>query len=141
MPKADIGPDDGGVLDNVADDVFDTAINKKLTERFLRDPWHHLCVAMDHGMVVGFASAVDHIHPYKPPQLWINEVGVAPTYQGKGVGEAVLSVLLSRGKDLGCTKAWVQTDDDNHQARAFYRSAGGIETPAVVMVTYPMMGN
>jgi len=44
------------------------------------DPRHHLVVAVEH-VVVGFCSAVDYIQPDKPPELWINEVGVAPTPQ------------------------------------------------------------
>ena len=31
---------------------------------------------MDEEQIVGFASAVHYVHPDKPPELWINEMGV-----------------------------------------------------------------
>ena len=73
-----IGPDDAAVLDRVADDVFDYPIDPRWTAEFLADRRHHLAVALDGDLVVGMASAVHYVHPDKPPELWINEVGVAP---------------------------------------------------------------
>ena len=58
------------------------------TAEFLADSRHHLAVAVDEGRVVGMASAVHYVHPDKPPELWINEVGVAPTHRGLGIGRA-----------------------------------------------------
>ena len=55
-----------GVLSNVAPDVFDNVVDLEGTAVFLRDSRHHLAVALDAGQVVGFASAVDYIHPDKP---------------------------------------------------------------------------
>jgi ribosomal protein S18 acetylase RimI-like enzyme len=128
---------DINVLDDVADDVFDGPVDAALSSMFLSDPRHHLCVCIDDGIVVGFSSAVHYVHPDKPPQLWINEVGVAPSHQRKGIAKRILSALLSIGRDLGCTEAWVLTDEDNAPARALYRSAGGTETPHF-MVSIPL---
>jgi GNAT superfamily N-acetyltransferase len=63
-------------------------------------------------MIIGFAFAIHYIHPDKPPQLWINEIGVAPPYQHQGIAKAILSTLMTLGRDLGCTKAWVLTDKE-----------------------------
>src|ERR671913_488616 len=79
---------DQAVLANVAPGVFDNAIDPRLVDEFLSDPRHHLAVAIDGGRVVGFASGVHYIHPDKPAELWINEVGVSPDHQGRGVGKA-----------------------------------------------------
>jgi aminoglycoside 6'-N-acetyltransferase I len=124
-------------LRTVADGVFDAPIDEALASEFLADPRHHLCVAIENGVVVGFASAVHYVHPDKPPQLWINEVGVSPSHQGKGVGKKALSALLAVGRELGCSEAWVLTDTDNATAKALYRAAGGIETPHI-MVSFPL---
>jgi aminoglycoside 6'-N-acetyltransferase I len=129
---------DLGVLDQVADEVFDERVDAELWAEFLGDPRHHLAVAVDAGIVVGFASAVHYVHPDKPPQLWINEVGVAPTHQRRGLARALLDSLLGVGRRLGCSEAWVLTDEENAAARAAYRSAGGEETGGVVMVTFPL---
>jgi aminoglycoside 6'-N-acetyltransferase I len=107
--------------------VFDNDIDPKLAREFLADPRHHIAVALDNGVVVGFASAVDYIHPDKPRELWINEVGTAPTHQGQGIGKRVMACLTAHGKSLGCKVAWVLTDTDNTAARALYKSAGGKE--------------
>ncbi len=72
---------DDDVLMNVAADVFDNPVDAGLTREFLEDPRHHIAVAIDDGRVVGFASAVHYVHPDKPPQMWINEVAVAPTHR------------------------------------------------------------
>jgi aminoglycoside 6'-N-acetyltransferase I len=124
---------DAHVLRGVADGVFDAPIDDGLASEFLADPRHHLCVGIENGIVVGFASAVHYVHPDKPPQLWINEVGVSPSHQGRGVGKKVLSALLAIGRELGCSEAWVLTDADNAPARALYRAAGGVETPHIMV--------
>jgi aminoglycoside 6'-N-acetyltransferase I len=107
--------------------VFDNDIDPKLAREFLADPRHHIAVALDNGIVVGFASAVDYIHPDKPRELWINEVGTAPTHQGQGIGKRVMACLTAHGKSLGCNVAWVLTDTNNTAARALYKAAGGKE--------------
>jgi aminoglycoside 6'-N-acetyltransferase I len=113
--------------------VFDNDVDPKLAREFLADPHHHIAVALDNGVVVGFASAVDYIHPDKPRELWVNEVGTAPTHQGQGIAKRVMVALLAHGKALGCTVAWVLTDKDNTAARALYKSAGGSELSTEVV--------
>lgn len=126
------------MLTRVADGVFDNAVDAKLWAEFLADTRHHLCVAIDEGVVVGFASAVHYVHPDKRPQLWINEVSVAPSHRGQGVSKRILKALLDKGRALGCTEAWVLTDTGNDAARGAYRSAGGEETTDIIMVTFPL---
>ncbi len=118
---------DEAVLTRVAEDVFDNPVDPDLTGEFLADPRHHIAVAIDRGVVVAFASAVHYIHPDKRPQLWINEVAVAPTHQRRGLGKAVMAALLGVAKARHCTEAWVLTDRSNAAAMALYASAGGIE--------------
>jgi aminoglycoside 6'-N-acetyltransferase I len=127
------------VLDRVADEVFDDPIDAAGAAEFLADPRHHICVAIEDGLVVGFASAVHYVHPDKPAsELWINEVGVSPAYRQRGVAKAILAKLLAHAKDIGCREAWVLTDEDNAAARALYRSAGGKETRGVVEVDFQL---
>jgi ribosomal protein S18 acetylase RimI-like enzyme len=120
-----LGPGDATVLDRVADDVFDGAVQPALAQEFIEDDRHHLAVAIDEGVVVGFASGVHYVHPDKPPELWINEVGVAPTHLRRGLAQALLRMLLDTGRTLGCTQAWVLTDRDNTAAMRLYASVGG----------------
>jgi len=117
--------DDLPLLDNVANDVFDHPIDRSLAREFLEDPRHHIVVAIADGLIVGFASAVHYIHPDKPPELWINEVALAPSHQKRGIAKAILKELLHLGRKLGCRNAWVLTDRNNEAADHLYRSVGG----------------
>jgi len=120
-----LGTGDAAVLDRVADDVFDNEIQPALAREFLDDTRHHLAVALDAGIVVGFASGVHYVHPDKPAELWINEVGVAPTHHRRGVAQALLRLLFDAARELGCEQAWVLTDRDNAAAMRLYASVGG----------------
>jgi ribosomal protein S18 acetylase RimI-like enzyme len=118
---------DENVLMTVAPAVFDNPIDAELTKEFLEDPRHHIAVAIDDGLVVGFASGVHYIHPDKPPELWVNEVGLAPTHRRRGLGKAVLKALFEVGRAQNCTVAWVLTYRTNVAAMALYASVGGTE--------------
>ncbi|NNJ13199.1 GNAT family N-acetyltransferase [Chloroflexales bacterium ZM16-3] len=133
-----LGPGDAATLEHVADDVFDEDVNLAATAEFLADPRHHLAVAIDGGAVVGFASAVHYVHPDKPVELWVNEVGVVPSHQRRGVGLMLVRALLDRGRELGCSQAWVLTDEENTAARGLYAAAGGTETSGVIMVDFDL---
>ncbi|MBA4780001.1 MAG: hypothetical protein A2792_18590 [Sphingomonadales bacterium RIFCSPHIGHO2_01_FULL_65_20] len=124
-----LGSDEAQVLAHVAADVFDNPVDPQQTAAFLADPRHHIAVAIDAGQVVGFASGVDYLHPDKPPELWINEVGVAPSHQGQGLGKRLMACLLDHGRTLGCANAWVLTDHGNAAARSLYVAAGGVREP------------
>jgi len=126
-------------LQNVAPDVFDNAIDDHLASEFLADDRHHIAVAIDNGQVIGFASGVHYVHPDKPAEMWINEVGVAPGYQGRGVGKAIMKTMLDHARYLGCVNAWVLTERSNRAAMALYASAGGRESaPDEVMLTFEL---
>jgi ribosomal protein S18 acetylase RimI-like enzyme len=132
------GPDDAALLSRAAGDVFDHPVDPGLTAEFLSDPRHHLAIAIDDGQIVGMASGVHYIHPDKAPELWVNEVGVAPSHQGQGVGRRVLGVLLEHGRALGCHEAWLLTDDSNAAARRTYAAAGGRESASQIMITFDL---
>jgi GNAT superfamily N-acetyltransferase len=118
------------MLDHVAPDVFDHLIDSRWATEFFADARHHLAVALDDDQVVGMASALHYVHPDKPPELWINEVGVAPPYQGQGIGKRLLHTLFAHGRTLGCAAAWVLTEDENTAARRLYSTVGGAESSA-----------
>jgi ribosomal protein S18 acetylase RimI-like enzyme len=122
-----LGPDDEQVLRHVAAGVFDHDVDPALASEFLRDPRHHLVVAIEDGSVVGFASGVHYVHPDKPAELWINEVGVAPSHQRRGLGKRLLQAIFARGRELGCREAWVLTSHANGPAVRLYEAAGGVD--------------
>lgn len=135
-----LGPADSGTLGNVAEDVFDDPIVISSAQEFLNDSRHRLVIALEDSVVVGFVSAVVYLHPDKPaPELWINEIGVAPSHQRQGIGRMLLRHLLEDAKQSGCTEAWVLTDRENRPAMGMYRSAGGVEeSPDPTMFTFKL---
>jgi ribosomal protein S18 acetylase RimI-like enzyme len=78
------------------------------------------------------ASALHYVHPDKAPQLWINEVGVAPSHQRRGVARRLMEAMLAHGRALGCTEAWLGTEEDNLPARRLYEATGGVAEPFVL---------
>ena len=127
-----LGASDTDVLANVAPDVFDGEVDTRWTAEFLADERHHLVVALDDTSVVGMASAVHYVHPDKGPELWVNEVGVAGSHQGRGIGRKLVEALLAHGRALGCAEAWVLTEESNTAARQLYSRTGGVESPALM---------
>jgi ribosomal protein S18 acetylase RimI-like enzyme len=133
-----LGPGDAAVLARIAEDTFDEPPEPALTAEFLADPRHHVAVALADGVVVGFASGVHYVHPDKPAELFVNEVGVSPAHQRRGIGRRVLAALLEHGATLGCVKAWVLTEPENAAARALYAAGGGRQLAAPVMYEFDL---
>jgi ribosomal protein S18 acetylase RimI-like enzyme len=132
-----LGVGDETILHHVADGVFDEALDASLVAEFLRDPRHHLVVAVEDREVIAFVSGVHYVHPDKPAQMFINEVGVAPSHQGRGIGKAIVEAMLQHARRLDCSEAWVLTDRGNEAAMRLYASAGGEEaSPDSVMFTF-----
>ena len=132
---------DEPVLDRVAD-VFDHPIDPHAAREFLGDPRHRLVVAIDDGVVVGFVSGVVYVHPDKPtPELWINEVGVASSHQGRGIARRLLASTLEDARASGCREAWVLTDRTNQAAMRLYESGGGEASGDHVMFTFRLGGD
>ncbi|MBI1827774.1 MAG: GNAT family N-acetyltransferase [Planctomycetes bacterium] len=126
------------LLENCAAGVFDDSLDPARTREFLADPRHHLVVAMDDGLVVGFISAVHYVHPDKPKhELWINEVGVGRDYRQRGIGKLLMHQTLELAKELNCSEGWVLTSRSNASAMKLYESLGGTcGSDDDVMVTF-----
>ena len=117
------------LLDTVAEDVFDHEINPQALTAFVDDPRHLLVVAVSDGCVVGMASGFEYFHPDKPPQLFVNEVGVTPGLRRRGIGRRLVERLLDLGRQRGCVYAWLGTDADNEAGRACFGSIPGAAEP------------
>jgi ribosomal protein S18 acetylase RimI-like enzyme len=122
-----LGPGEAAVLERVADDVFDHAVQPALAEAYLADPNNLLAVAIDDGLVVGMATGLTYLHPDKPLQLWVNEVGVDARWHRRGLGMRLVQTLLDAARARGCREAWVATEENNTPARALYRALDGAE--------------
>lgn len=132
-----LGPDDAAVLEQVAPEVFDGPVQRRLAEEFLADRRHHIIVALDDDTVVGMITALDYVHPDKQSQLFVNELGVAPGHRRRGIGTRLLAAMLAHGRTLGCTEAWVGTEVENREAVGLYAKAGG-RAESFVLFEFPV---
>ena len=119
----------------VANGVLDHVLELDLTGEFLHDDRHHLVVAIDDGVIIGFVSGVHYVHPDKPAELWINEVNCSSSAARNRPADAADHVSSRYGP--GCHQAWVLTNRSNTSAMKLYGSVEGIEDPEdTVMFTF-----
>lgn len=116
---------DEALFDRIAPDVFDYAIDVKRLADYLTEPGHLLVVALHEGQIIGQCAAVIHKHPdAKATELYIDEVGVTPAFQRRGIARRMLDEMFALGKALGCEEVWVGAEHDNDAARGLYASRG-----------------
>ena len=118
----ELTPENAALLDNVAEDVFDAPIHPERLARYAAEPGHLMLLALDGDRVVGQIRAVVHFHPDEPAQLYIDNLGVSPSWQRRGIARRLIGAMLERGRAQGCEAAWVGTEMDNDAANALYRA-------------------
>lgn len=125
-----LGAGDLDVLRSVADGVFDDPIHFERAAEFLADPRHHLVVAIEGGVVIGFVSAIDYLHPDKPaPEMWVNELSVGEAWRRRGVASALMRELLAHARRMTFGNVWVTTEVVNDAAVKLYEALGGKAKP------------
>ncbi len=117
------GPNDAPLFDNLHEDVFDAPPQPELLQSYLADPRLHMAVAVVDRQIVGTISGMHYHHPDKPPQMWINELGVAEPFRRRGIATALVRSLSEHARTLACTEIWVVADPTD-MAEGFYTSLG-----------------
>jgi [ribosomal protein S18]-alanine N-acetyltransferase len=116
------------------DDLFDGPTRPEATARFLREPGHHLLVAYDDDLPVGFVTGVETTHPDKGTEMFLYELSVDEAHRRRGIGRALVDRLAELARTAGCYGMWVLTDTDNRAALATYAAAGADEESEHVML-------
>lgn len=125
---------DEALFAKVAPEVFGARPTKARLAEYLSDPNVILLVALAKGEVIAQAAAMVTRHPSRPRELWIDEVGVTPKHQRRGIAAALLQTMLEIARSLKCRAAWVATEHDNTPARGLYRSLKPSEEQEGVVV-------
>lgn len=133
-----LAPGDEAILGRVATDVFDEAIDPDYLRSYLAEANHHMIVAIQAHEVVGQIRAVLHRHPDRPPELYIDNLGVTPTLQRQGIATKLLDAMLGLGKTLGCEEAWLATESNNTQAKGFYESYKALDPEPMVFYLFKL---
>jgi aminoglycoside 6'-N-acetyltransferase I len=132
-----VGSGQARLLDQVAEDVFDAAVDPARLAAYLAEPGHLMVVAVSAGEVVGQARGMVHRHPDEPTELYIDNLGVTSARRREGIATRLLDELVAWGRELGCEEAWVGTEPDNTPARALYAGRGA-EAEPFVMYAYEL---
>jgi aminoglycoside 6'-N-acetyltransferase I len=125
-------PGQASLLDRIALDVFDAAIDAGRLAAYLAQPGHLMVLTVSGGEVVGQARGMIHRHPDKSTELYIDNLGVTPARRRERLGTRMLDELVAWAASLGCEEAWVGTEADNGPARALYERRGAHAEPFVM---------
>jgi len=88
----------------------------------------HILVAEIEGVVAGFVNFTTRktiLH--RGLSGLIDELIIAKSYRGKGIGKQLLSSAIKKSRQLGCCEVEVSTEKTNIKAREFYRQCGFTE--------------
>ena len=73
----------------------------------------------DHaGMAVFYANDLESRKGY------ISLIGLKPDFRGKGLGKSFLNDIIEEMKKCGMNSVYLEVDDDNQSAKAFYTRYG-----------------
>lgn len=75
------------------------------------------------GTLAGFVVA-----SLVPPESEIEFIAVAPEYQRRGIGRALLTAAMEELRRRGVTQVLLEVRESNVSAQAMYRNAGFVET-------------
>jgi aminoglycoside 3-N-acetyltransferase I len=90
--------------------------------RLLANPDFIVFVVRVNGQVVG-GLTIYILHQYysEKPLAYIYDVGIAPEFQGKGLGKALIEAVCNFCKTNGFDDAYVEAEEDDTDAVNFYR--------------------
>jgi ribosomal protein S18 acetylase RimI-like enzyme len=117
--------------------LFDRPLQPDAVARFMADPIHHLLLAYDGDLPVGFVSGIEVTHPDKGTEMFLYELAVDEAARNRGIGRALVGALAELARSRGCYGMWVLTDDGNPAALRAYAAAGGKrESPDAVLFNW-----
>ncbi|MDE1466173.1 GNAT family N-acetyltransferase [Aurantiacibacter sp. D1-12] len=112
---------DDHLFRSILPEVFDHLVEPDKLDAHLASHTHFLAVAMDGDTMVAMVMANLHLHPDKPNELYIDELGTNPDYRNRGIGTRLMKEAVTWGREHGCTSCWLGTETDNVEAQAVYR--------------------
>jgi ribosomal protein S18 acetylase RimI-like enzyme len=110
-----------------AADLFDHPPDEQATRAYLADDRNYLLLAyLDDGTAVGFVRGTALGRLEGPEQqMFLYEIGVAPEYQRRGIGTALIQALERICRERGFGEMFVFTNRSNTAAMRLYASTGG----------------
>lgn len=119
-----VTPEHAALFENMARDVFDGPPQAHRLKRYLQDPNHVMVLAVSDGLVVGQVMAAVHLHPCKPNEMYVDELGVSPEFRRQGIARRLVLAVIAEGRKHACREIWLATETDNTAAQALYSGMG-----------------
>jgi len=119
---------------------LDDAARGALTAGLRDHPMAHVFLAWRGDRAVGVAVCVQGFSTFAGrASLNIHDLAVADTFQGQGIGEALLDHVVADARTRGCCKVTLEVHDSNARAKRLYERKGfGPWSPATFFVTRPL---
>lgn len=106
-------------------------------KKILSNPDFKVFVVMLNGKVVGGLTVyVLQSYYSTKPTAYIYDVGIAPAFQGQGLGKALIADLCKYCKKNGFEEAYVEAEGDDIDAVNFYRKTKHNSEMNAVHFTY-----
>ena len=73
---------------------------------------------------------------YTGADAFVDELYLAPSHRGQGLGRRAVDFLLARCRDFDVRALHLEVERDNRRARALYRTAGFVDHRQVLMTRW-----
>ncbi len=104
---------------------FDVEQSIENCRTLLSNPVNYILVARDGDEIVGFINFTIRKTVMQPgPSGLIDELVVAESSRGLGVGKQLIRAVADKCREIGCFEVEVTTEKSNTDARRFYKSCG-----------------
>lgn len=121
-----LGPEDTGRAADNCRLFWDMDHADRNLEAYLNDPKCILLVAEADGRPAGqIIGYILRRWDSKQPILFLYSIDVAESLRRRGVARALIKEFLRIGRESGCGKSFVFTNESNTPAMKLYRIAGG----------------
>ena len=99
---------------------------ERIFEKIQRYPAYDVFVAeVEEGVVGTFALLImDKLAHMGAPSAIIEDVNVAPSWQGRGIGTKIMEFAMARAREEGCYKLVLSSARDRVDPHRFYRNLG-----------------
>ena len=108
----------------ILDEVFDDPVQPHRLTEFVGQTNHALLIAVDGSTVTGHIRGMMLHHPDAGPDLYIDNIGVAPFYRRQGIASRLMEAIKAWAHGQDSQELWVLAEPENAPARAFYSHHG-----------------
>lgn len=114
------------LLDAIDDtDKMDTKLAIDNCRQMIDEPNSHILLARLEKDIVGLVNfTIRKTILHNAPSGLIDELVVAKTNRGRGIGRQLIAAAIKKCRELDCCEIEVSTEKTNEKARAFYKKCG-----------------